>query len=231
MSLLDTALGYMSLALKAAALTGKSQGRHGLGGPGGIVPNEGFETADGVLVVTAGTDVQFAKLCAALDHPEWAQDERFSTARGRHGNAPLLRELLVGVLCTRTRAEWMALLDAQGAPSSPVFASLETLEHPQTQACGMIQAGAEGDTPQIGVPIMIDGERLLRSEKRLPVIVLRKTTGSHRSFAWEIFSLNQVSIHWMTFYSCSTTGCIFLMQRVGRQAVRTSLSEHSTVTL
>ena len=162
-SLLDTALGYMSLALTAAALTGKSQGRHGLGGPGGIVPNEGFETADGVLIVTAGTDAQFAKLCTVLDHPEWAQDERFSTARGRHRNAALLRELLGAALCTRTRAEWMVLLDAQGVPNSPVYAPLETLEHPQTQACGMVQTGAEGDAPQVGVPIKIDGQRLLRS--------------------------------------------------------------------
>ncbi len=153
----------MSLALTAAALTGKSQGRHGLGGPGGIVPNEGFETADGVLMVTAGTDAQFAKLCAVLDHPEWAQDERFKTARGRHRHTRLLRELLSVALGTRTRADWMALLDAQGVPNSPVYTLLETLEHPQTQACGMVQTGAEGNVPQIGVPIKIDGERLLRS--------------------------------------------------------------------
>ena len=34
---------------------------------------------------------------------------------------------------------------------------------------------------------------------------------------------------WMTFGSCLTTGCTFLMQRVDKQAVRTSPSEHSTV--
>ncbi|MEE4283276.1 MAG: CoA transferase [Pseudomonadales bacterium] len=162
-SLLDTALGYMSLSLTAAAITGKAQGRHGLAGPGGLVPNEGFETADGVLIITAGTDAQFAKLCAVLDHPEWAQDERFNTAGGRHRHASLLRELLSASLGTRTRAQWMELLDARGVPNSPVFAPLETLEHPQTQACGMIQAGSDGGAPQIRLPIKLDGERFLRS--------------------------------------------------------------------
>ena len=164
-SLLDTALGYMSLAMTAAALTGKSQGRHGLGGPGGIVPNEGFATADGVLVVTAGTDVQFAKLCTVLDHPEWAQDERFSNSRARHKNAAALRELLASQLRTRTRAEWMALLDARDVPNSPVYEPLEALEHPQTQACGMIETGVDGRAPQIGVPIRIDGRRVLRDHR------------------------------------------------------------------
>jgi crotonobetainyl-CoA:carnitine CoA-transferase CaiB-like acyl-CoA transferase len=160
-SLLDTALGYMSLALTAAALTGKSQGRYGLGGPGGIVPNEGFDTADGVLVVTAGTDEQFGNLCTALNHPEWSEDERFRTAQNRHRNAGTLREHLSSRFRKKTREQWMNLLDDLGVPNSPVFEPLETLQHPQTEATGMILKGIDGGAVQVGLPVKIDGDRML----------------------------------------------------------------------
>ena len=44
-----------------------------------LFPYEPLPTADGELIVIAGNDTQFRRLCAALDRPELADDPRFVT--------------------------------------------------------------------------------------------------------------------------------------------------------
>ena len=48
-----------------------------------IVPYQDFPTADGDMILAIGNDAQFARFCGVAGHPEWAQDERFASNRGR----------------------------------------------------------------------------------------------------------------------------------------------------
>ena len=50
-----------------------------------LFPYEPLPTADGDLIVTAGNDAQFRKLCEVLGVPELADDPRFAPQRGPHG--------------------------------------------------------------------------------------------------------------------------------------------------
>jgi crotonobetainyl-CoA:carnitine CoA-transferase CaiB-like acyl-CoA transferase len=85
-----------------------------------LFPYEPLPTADGELVVTAGNDAQFRKLCQALGVPELAADEKFFTNAKRTANREQLTPLLVEQLSKRTSAQWFADLVAAGVPCGPI---------------------------------------------------------------------------------------------------------------
>jgi crotonobetainyl-CoA:carnitine CoA-transferase CaiB-like acyl-CoA transferase len=85
-----------------------------------LYPYEPLPTADGDLIVTAGNDVQFGKLCEVLGRPELAADPRFARNEDRTANRDLLRPLLMDLLASRPAAEWFADLIAAGVPCGPI---------------------------------------------------------------------------------------------------------------
>ena len=99
---------------------------------GGVVPNrmgnahpslfpyEPLPTADKDLIVIAGNDHQFARLCAELGAPELAEDEGFARAEDRTRNRDALRPLLVERLKRRTADEWFERLTAAGIACGPI---------------------------------------------------------------------------------------------------------------
>ncbi|RYG69828.1 CoA transferase, partial [archaeon] len=72
----DTSLAWMTMYAAQYLASGKMPGKNG-SGQAGIVPYRAYRTADGDLVVAAGNDGLFRKLCAVLGHAEWAGDPRF----------------------------------------------------------------------------------------------------------------------------------------------------------
>ena len=159
-ALYETAMTWMSMPMASVMATGKSPGRYGLRGPGGLAPNRGYEASDGVMIITAGTNYQFRKLCAALGHPEWAGDERFTTPRGRSKYETEMSGLIADVIRTQTRAHWMRVLDEVGVPNAPVHTPVEAFAHPQTSASGLLQKGADGSVAQVTLPVQFDHHRL-----------------------------------------------------------------------
>ena len=65
-----------------------------------LFPYEPLPTADGELIVTAGNDGQFRRLCEVLGVPELADDPRFGRNEDRTANRDELRPLLVERLRT-----------------------------------------------------------------------------------------------------------------------------------
>jgi crotonobetainyl-CoA:carnitine CoA-transferase CaiB-like acyl-CoA transferase len=85
-----------------------------------LFPYEPLPTADGELIVTAGNDGQFRRLCEVLGVPELVDDPRFKRNQDRTANREALRPLLVERLRTRTKMEWFReLLDA-GVACGPI---------------------------------------------------------------------------------------------------------------
>jgi crotonobetainyl-CoA:carnitine CoA-transferase CaiB-like acyl-CoA transferase len=85
-----------------------------------VFPYEPLPTADHDLIVTAGNDSQFRKLCAVLDIPEIADDPRFARNEDRTANRDLLRPILVERLAEHGATEWFDLLVKAGVPSGPI---------------------------------------------------------------------------------------------------------------
>jgi crotonobetainyl-CoA:carnitine CoA-transferase CaiB-like acyl-CoA transferase len=85
-----------------------------------VFPYEPLPTADNDLIITAGNDGQFRKLCGVLGVPEVADDPRFARNADRTENREELRPILVERLAQRGAVEWFDLLTAAGVPSGPI---------------------------------------------------------------------------------------------------------------
>ncbi len=85
-----------------------------------VFPYEPLPAADTELIVIAANDRQFAKLCAVLEIPEVAQDERFLHNSDRTANRDELKPILAERLRTRKAAEWFDVLLDAGIPSGPI---------------------------------------------------------------------------------------------------------------
>jgi crotonobetainyl-CoA:carnitine CoA-transferase CaiB-like acyl-CoA transferase len=85
-----------------------------------LFPYEPLPTREGDLIVTAGNDAQFRKLCEVIGAPELPSDPRFARNEDRTANRELLRPLLAERLAKRTAAEWFGELIAAGVPSGPI---------------------------------------------------------------------------------------------------------------
>lgn len=85
-----------------------------------LFPYEPMPTGDGELIVIAGNDGQFRRLCAAIGRPELADDERFDSVGRRNDNREQLRPLLLAALAARSAQDWFDILTAAGLPSGPI---------------------------------------------------------------------------------------------------------------
>ncbi|AOI90501.1 CoA transferase [Burkholderia pseudomultivorans] len=157
-SLLETAIGWMTVAIANYSADGDTGGRHG-SGVAFIVPHRAYATADGYLIVSAANDALFAKLCAALERPEWARDERFATNAARLRNRAEIDRLIGEQLATESRATWQARLQAAGIPVAPIQTTAEVVAHAQTHALGIIEKPSDDEIGLVGLPLSFDGKR------------------------------------------------------------------------
>ncbi|HLI09826.1 MAG TPA: CoA transferase [Ktedonobacteraceae bacterium] len=118
-SLFATALSGMVNQTTAYVSGGVVPQRMGNAHPS-VFPYEALPTADLDLIVTAGNNGQFSKLCEVLGLPEVPHDPRFATPQDRNRNREILRPLLVERLRTKTANEWFHLLIAAGVPCGPI---------------------------------------------------------------------------------------------------------------
>jgi crotonobetainyl-CoA:carnitine CoA-transferase CaiB-like acyl-CoA transferase len=97
-----------------------------------------YRAADGHLNLAAPGDRLWDRLCDVLDDPALRADERFATPRSRYHHRDELNTELDARLGTRTRDEWIELLDAAGIPCGPVNAMDEVFADPQVQHLAML---------------------------------------------------------------------------------------------
>ena len=159
-SLFETAACWMTMYAAQYQAGGAMPGKNG-SGQTGIVPYRAYRTADGDLVVAAGNNALFARLCQVLGHPEWAQDSRFVDNPTRVAHAAALYALLEPAFRAHGNADWIERLDAAGVPCAPVQDVAQMLVHPQTQALGLLQPVPGSSIPMIGLPLRLDGQRPL----------------------------------------------------------------------
>ena len=118
-SLLASALSGMVNQTSAWVAGGVVPFRMGNAHPS-LFPYEPLPTGDGELIVTAGNDAQFARLCEVIGAPDLAADPRFARNEGRTEHRDELKPLLAERLKTRTAAEWFRDLIAAGVPCGPI---------------------------------------------------------------------------------------------------------------
>jgi crotonobetainyl-CoA:carnitine CoA-transferase CaiB-like acyl-CoA transferase len=157
-SLYETALFWMGVPTANFVATKQVPQRIGTEN-GSLAPYKGYQTSDGWVVTCAGNDQQFARLAAALGHPEWANDPEFRTNADRVRHRERINSLVAEAVRGATRDHWQSVLDAAGVPCAPMLALDEVLAHPQCQAVGMLQPAPDGGIALMGLPLRFDGER------------------------------------------------------------------------
>ena len=157
--MLDCQLSLMENPASRYLATGKVPGPMG-GRHASITPFGIFPTSDQQIIIAAGNDGLYRKLCAVLGAPAMAEDARYLTNGSRTEHVLALEAEIGTILKKDTAANWLAKLDAAGIPAGPINDVKGALEHPQTAARHMV---VETSTPGghklkvIGNPIKISG--------------------------------------------------------------------------
>jgi crotonobetainyl-CoA:carnitine CoA-transferase CaiB-like acyl-CoA transferase len=141
-----------------------------------IVPYQGFETKDKYVIVAVGNDQLWSRFCRVIGRPELAEDPRFKTNPLRVRNRKECIGLLAPVLKTRTRDEWVTLLNNEAIPCAPINTMDEVFQNPQVLHRNML---VEVDHPKagkiklVGIPVKYSDSK---ATIRLPPPVLGEHT-------------------------------------------------------
>ena len=158
-AMLDCQVAILENAISRYFTSGKSPqplgARHA-----SIAPFAAFATKDGHIIVAAGTDALFRKLCLALGRPVLAEDARFLSNDLRSENVEALSEVLESILTQASSADWLSHLEAAGVPCGPINDIAGIVNDPQIRARNMIVAI---DDPAAG-PLKLAGNPIKLSE-------------------------------------------------------------------
>jgi crotonobetainyl-CoA:carnitine CoA-transferase CaiB-like acyl-CoA transferase len=156
MALLDCQVGVLANQALNWMVSGKVPQRMG-NGHANLVPYQAFSTADGEVIIAVGNDRQFERLCAVLQLPELAGDERYRTNAGRVTHRGELIARLKAAISARGRNELSEALEAAGIPAGPINDVSQVFADPQVAAREM-ELDLNG-LPGVACPIVIDGRR------------------------------------------------------------------------
>jgi CoA:oxalate CoA-transferase len=161
LAMLDCSVSVLENAIARYAVTGIVPGPLGTRHPS-IAPFQAFQAADGPLVIAAGNDVLWRRLCAVLDAPDLLGDPRLASNADRAANLGYLEERLNDRLRHLPVREWLVRLDAAGVPATPICDLAQVVADPQLEARGVWHTlvGTDGQTLlTAGTPFTIDGAK------------------------------------------------------------------------
>ena len=145
-AMLDCQVAILENALARYGATGEVPGPIGSRHPS-ITPFGAFRASDGQLIIAAGNDVLFRKLCAILGDAGLADDPRFATNQSRCDHQADLKSRLDTLVSCRTVAQWLDTLRAADLPCGPINDVAQVVADPHVQARMMT---VPIDDPEIG---------------------------------------------------------------------------------
>ena len=125
-----------------------------------IVPYQTFRAADGFVNVCCGNNPLFARLCAALDLDDLADDERFADNGKRVENRTTLIPILEKRISALKKDDVVTRLRKANVPVGPINDLADVFADPTVRHLGLI---AEVDHPTAGrvrapgIPVRMDG--------------------------------------------------------------------------
>ena len=155
LALFDTAVAWLANQGMNFLCSGNVPSRMGNAHPS-LVPYQILQVADGEINLAVGNDSQFRAFAEISGHPEWADDERFSTNPQRVAHREELLHLMQPVLKEKSRAWWQQACEERGVPAGPINSIGDSFADPQIQARGMELSQPHplaGTTPGVANPI------------------------------------------------------------------------------
>src|SRR6185437_15414338 len=156
-SLYETGLAWMTLPLAGYEAAGDIRKPYG-SGVAEIVPYQAFQTSDGWLMIAAGNDNLFRKLCDVLGLGDLVTDPAYATNSQRVINRERLIPVISEAVAKFGLEELGARLDAAGVPNSPLLGVEGVAHHPQTKAIDMTVT-CDDNLSLVSIPLSFDGVR------------------------------------------------------------------------
>ena len=142
-AMFDCQLALMENAIMRYTVEGEIPGPLGARHPT-ITPFQAFATSDGSIIIAAGNDSLFVKMCEALGRSDLVADANYKTNALRLKHFKKLWHELELVLKTNTTAHWKAVMDKAGVPCGPINNVAQAIAHPQVAARNMIVTVPDG---------------------------------------------------------------------------------------
>jgi crotonobetainyl-CoA:carnitine CoA-transferase CaiB-like acyl-CoA transferase len=136
LALLDSMIAATSHYASQYLVSGEVPIRRGTEGNGGM-PSRMFRCADRDIMIVAGNNEQYARMCDVLGHPELATDPRFSEIALRVKNRRALGEVFEPLIAQWHSDELLRALDAAGVPAGPINNLEQVFADPHVQARAM----------------------------------------------------------------------------------------------
>ena len=128
--------------LKEGIVPGQAGNDHPTNIPTGVFP-----TSDGHINIAVAGGLMFERCCDALGHPEWVEDELFSTASARSKNRFEMNRVISAVTKTNTSQHWIDLLNKVGCPAGPINSMDQVFADPQVKH---LEMAVDVDHPRLG---------------------------------------------------------------------------------
>jgi len=123
-----------------------------------IAPFEAFKTKDSYIIVAAGNDKLFEKLCNLLKLKDIYKNPRFITNSNRSQNIDELKKIIEDKLLEKNTNQWVQEMEKEKIPCGPIFNIKEAVENPQIESRNMIVKAYHkviGDFKLAGNPIKL----------------------------------------------------------------------------
>jgi crotonobetainyl-CoA:carnitine CoA-transferase CaiB-like acyl-CoA transferase len=98
-------------------------------------------------------------LLNAAERMDIVADERFKSRDGRRQHYEALEQTLAPTFKTKTREQWLKILEAHDVPAAPLYDVAEVLDDPQVKHLGLIEEvehPAAGKLKFVGAPVRFD---------------------------------------------------------------------------
>ena len=135
-----------------------------------IAPFEAFRTKDSYIIIAAGNDKLFERMCNIFDLDLY-KNEKFNSNAKRSENIEELKTILEDKLKHKTTSEWVKVLEDKRIPCGPINNIKEAVESPQTQARNMIVSAIHnkiGEFKMAGNPIKMSSYKDENTRGEIP---------------------------------------------------------------
>jgi len=159
-SLLDTAMGFMSYLAQNYWRSGKPPRPMGTAHPA-MAPYQVFEAADGPIMIGVGNDAQWRRFCPVAGLQDAMNAPDFATNAARVAHFEQTVALVQERIATQPVAHWLDALRRAGVPCAPIHTLDQALEHPQVAARELIvqsEHPALGTLRHIGLPVRFESQ-------------------------------------------------------------------------
>jgi len=118
-----------------------------------------YDASDGPIAIAPSTEKTWLSLCKVLDLEYLITDPLFDTNEKRRENRTEINKIVGARIVTRSRSEWIEILNREGVPCGPIYNLKEAFSDTQVQHQQMVLESNQpsGKIKMPGFPVKIYG--------------------------------------------------------------------------